>query len=82
MLSVIVSQHVIEHLELIDELLPLFSELKRVLRLGGQIWLSCPDMEKICRLYVDGRTRELVEDRTSLMKRVFVAGCSFAACSQ
>src|ERR1700745_355023 len=38
--SVIVSQHVIEHLELIDELLPLFSELKRVLRPGGQIWLS------------------------------------------
>ena len=73
--SVIVSQHVIEHLELIDELLPLFSELKRVLlRPGGQIWLSCPDMEKICRLYVDGRTRELVEDRTSLMKRYSLRG--------
>jgi predicted SAM-dependent methyltransferase len=63
--SAIVSQHVIEHLELFDELLPLFSELGRVLRPGGQIWLSCPDMEKICRLYVDGRTLELVEDRTS-----------------
>ena len=72
--SVIVSQHVIEHLELFDELLPLLSELKRVLRPGGQIWLSCPDMEKICRLYVDGRTRELAEDRTSLMKRYSLRG--------
>jgi predicted SAM-dependent methyltransferase len=63
--SVIVSQHVIEHLELFGELLPLLSELRRVLRPGGQIWLSCPDMAKICRLYLDGRIGELVEDRIS-----------------
>ena len=62
----IVSQHVIEHLELFGELLPLLSELRRVLRPGGQIWLSCPDMAKICRLYLDGRSiGQLVEDRIS-----------------
>jgi SAM-dependent methyltransferase len=42
--SAIVSQHVIEHLELFGELVPLLSELRRVLQPGGQIWLSCPDM--------------------------------------
>ena len=63
--SAIVSQHVIEHFELFGELLPLLTELRRVLQPDGEIWLSCPDMEKICRLYLDGRTRELVEDRLS-----------------
>jgi predicted SAM-dependent methyltransferase len=61
--SFIVSQHVIEHLELFGELIPLLGELKRVLRPGGEIWLSCPDMEKICRLYSEGRSVELVADR-------------------
>lgn len=61
--SAVVSQHVIEHLELFGELLPLLSELRRVLRPGGEIWLSCPDMEKICRLYLNGRALELIEDR-------------------
>lgn len=59
----IVSQHFIEHLELFSELLPLFQELRRVLRPGGEIWLSCPDMEKVCRSYLDGRVTELVNDR-------------------
>jgi predicted SAM-dependent methyltransferase len=63
--SAIVSEHVIEHFELFGELLPLLTELNRVLRPDGEIWLSCPDMEKICSLYLDGRTRELVEDRLS-----------------
>lgn len=61
--SVVVSQHVIEHLELFGELLPLLSELNRVLMPGGEVWLSCPDMQKICRLYVDGRANVLIEDR-------------------
>jgi predicted SAM-dependent methyltransferase len=60
---VVVGQHVVEHLELFGELLPLLSELQRVMRPGGEIWLSCPDMEKLCRLYLDGRIGELLEDR-------------------
>lgn len=61
--DVIVSQHVIEHLELFSELLPLLIELNRVLRPGGEVWLSCPDMEKVCRFYIEGRADELVLDR-------------------
>lgn len=60
-----VSQHVIEHLELHDELVPLLRDVHRVLQPGGELWLSCPDMETACRSYVDGKIRLLVEDRQS-----------------
>lgn len=63
--SVIVSQHVIEHLELFEELLPLLGELQRILQPGGEIWLSCPDMAKICRLYSDGLAAEMVADKVT-----------------
>jgi predicted SAM-dependent methyltransferase len=59
----VVAEHTIEHLELHSELVPLLSELDRVLRPGGEIWLSCPDLEKICRSYVDHRMVDLIEDR-------------------
>ena len=49
--EVVCSQHVIEHLWLIDELQPLLSELNRCLANDGEIWLSCPDLSKVCNLY-------------------------------
>ena len=58
-----VSEHTIEHLELRTEVLPLLSELNRVIRPGGEIWLSCPDIEKICRSYIDHRMADLMGDR-------------------
>jgi predicted SAM-dependent methyltransferase len=61
--AVALSQHVIEHLELKSELLPLLHELCRVLRSGGELWLSCPDLEKACRSYEVSRGRELLDDR-------------------
>ena len=61
--DVAMSQHVIEHLELRSELLPLLRDLRRVLKPGGEIWLSCPDIEKVCRSYQDHRMRDLIEDR-------------------
>jgi predicted SAM-dependent methyltransferase len=65
--SAIVSQHVIEHLDLEDELLPLFRELRRVLQASGELWLSCPDLEKVCRAYVHDRAAALHEDRRRRM---------------
>jgi predicted SAM-dependent methyltransferase len=59
----IASQHVIEHLELHSELIPLLRELRRVARPGAEIWLSCPDMEIICRAYFEDRAAALVADR-------------------
>lgn len=59
----VVSQHFVEHLELRTQLLPLLEELHRVLRQNGEMWLSCPDIEKICRSYADYRMVDLLEDR-------------------
>jgi hypothetical protein len=59
----IVSQHVIECFELPGEVHHVLSELHRVLHREGELWLSCPDLEKACRLYVDGRSRDMLADR-------------------
>lgn len=61
--SAICSQHVIEHLDLVSELEPLTKELLRCSRSGAEIWLSCPDMEKVCRSYLDHKGMDLIEDR-------------------
>ncbi len=59
----VVSQQVIEHLRLESELIPLFSELHRIMTPGAWLWLSCPDMEKICRSYAEDRGQALLDDR-------------------
>ena len=61
--TAVVSQQVIEHLDLFEEGIPLLRELHRVMRPGGEIWLSCPDLEKFCRGYVQDRARSLLDDR-------------------
>jgi predicted SAM-dependent methyltransferase len=63
----VVSQHVIEHLELYREALPLLREVRRVLRAGGELWVSCPDIEKICRSYLAYEMKDLVADRQNRM---------------
>lgn len=59
----IVSQQVIEHLEIESEITPLFKELARVSRPGAEFWVSCPDLEKVCRAYLEDGGRQLLEDR-------------------
>ena len=61
--AAVVSQHVIEHLELTEELLPLLEELHRCCRPGAIIWLSCPDLEKTCQAYFDDKGQSFVQDR-------------------
>lgn len=63
--TAIASQHVIEHLELRLELLPLLRECFRVMKKDGQIWLSCPDMEKVCNGYVTDKGQALLNDKAS-----------------
>lgn len=61
--EVALSQHVIEHLELGSELIPLLKEIRRVLVENGEIWLSCPDIAKICKSYHDHKMVDLIIDR-------------------
>jgi predicted SAM-dependent methyltransferase len=59
----VVAQQLIEHLDLEYELPDLLAELLRVLRPGGQVWLSCPDMERVCRAYLADAGASLLRDR-------------------
>jgi predicted SAM-dependent methyltransferase len=63
--SAIVSQQVIEHLELESELLPLLRELRRVSKPNAEIWLACPDLERVCRSYDEDKGQGLIDDRFS-----------------
>ena len=58
-----VCQHVVEHLDLRTELLPLLRDVHRVLKPDAEFWVSCPDMKTACRFYVDGKIQRLVDDR-------------------
>ena len=61
----VVSQQVIEHLEIESQLRPLLAELARVLRRGGEAWLACPDMEIVARSYLEDGGKALLEDHLS-----------------
>jgi predicted SAM-dependent methyltransferase len=70
----IVAQQVIEHLDLESELLPLLRELARVAKPGAEIWLSCPDMAKVCQSYIADRGVELKHDRERRWKVKWLPG--------
>lgn len=59
----IVSQHVVEHLSIADELLPLLRECHRTLVVGGSFWLSTPDMKKLAKSYLEQENRDMIADR-------------------
>lgn len=59
----VVSQHMIEHLDIKSELPDLLGEILRVLRPGGELWLSCPDMEVVCRAYLEDAGASLLRSR-------------------
>jgi hypothetical protein len=59
----VASQQVIEHMDLVGELVPLFAELRRVCRRGAEVWMSCPDLAKVCNSYARDRAAGLLADR-------------------
>ena len=61
--STIVSQHVIEHLDLKSELLPNLKDFYRILEDNGEVYLSCPSMQKICEAYVNDEVHTLLNAR-------------------
>lgn len=62
----VVTQHLIEHLDIEEEVFPVFDEVFRVIKPGGELWLSTPDMEKICKHYMSDGGQELYQ---YMMKR-------------
>ncbi|MEU9114353.1 methyltransferase domain-containing protein [Streptomyces sp. NPDC048483] len=61
--TAVVMQHVVEHLELHRQLVPLFQELQRVCTDDAVLWISCPDLAKVCAAYATDRGQALKEDR-------------------
>lgn len=59
----VVSLHVIEHLDLETELLPMLVELHRVCRPGAEVWIGCPDLGALCTAYCEDRCGALERER-------------------
>jgi predicted SAM-dependent methyltransferase len=51
--SDVYASHVVEHLDYRDELLSTLTEWKRVLRPGGRVLISVPDLDVLARLFID-----------------------------
>ncbi len=49
----IYASHVIEHLRFQKELLAALREFNRVLTAGGVLRVSAPDLDTLCRLFLD-----------------------------
>jgi len=61
----IASQHFVEHLYIKDELIPMLKECYRVLKPNGQLWLSTPDLKKLCNAYLNDACAGMVTDRAA-----------------
>lgn len=68
------SQHVIEHLDLRRELIPLFRELRRIAKPDCEIYLSTPDMEVVCKSFFEHRGEDLLKDRISRWSKYSLEG--------
>jgi len=68
----IVSQHMIEHLYYYEEFIPLISEMARVLEDNGEVWLSCPDLEKVVVSYQNYKCTDLISDKLERFPDAFI----------
>lgn len=57
--ELVASQHVVEHLDAVEELIPALRDLRRCCKDQAQIWISCPDLETICNSYVSDKGKTL-----------------------
>jgi SAM-dependent methyltransferase len=55
--SAVWSSHFLEHLGF-QQILPLMGEIRRVLRPGGRVEIAVPDLEYVCRLFVEAEEGE------------------------
>lgn len=65
----IYASHVLEHFDYKDKLPKVLKEWRRVLAPGGTLYVSVPDMERLCHLYLTpGLTSEV---RFDIMRMIF-----------
>lgn len=65
----IYASHVLEHFDYQHEMLEVLKEWYRVLRPGGKLYVSVPDLECLCRLYITPGLR--VTERFEIMRVIF-----------
>ena len=65
----IYASHVVEHFDYVRELEATLREWHRVLEPGGSLLVSVPDMDVLCRLFLDRRIP--VQDRYEIMRMMF-----------
>jgi predicted O-linked N-acetylglucosamine transferase (SPINDLY family)/predicted SAM-dependent methyltransferase len=65
------ASHVLEHLGFRNELPQALQEIRRVLKPGGVLRMSVPDLEVLCRLFVDPAVPR--DQKFSLMRHMFGA---------
>lgn len=65
----IYASHVLEHLSYRDEILPTLQGIHRVLKPGGLLRVAVPDLDVLCRLFIDPSLT--VNDRFHVMRMMF-----------
>ncbi len=65
----IYASHVLEHLSYQNEILQTLKEWRRVLKPGAPVMISVPDLETLCRLFLDPRVK--TDHRFSFMRMMF-----------
>lgn len=68
--SEIYASHVLEHFDYVSELDAVLKEWARVLQLGGKLYISVPDMDKLADLF-------LMKDKLNLQERFHVMRMMF-----
>lgn len=68
--SVIYASHIVEHLDFVGELFETMAEWHRVLKPGGTIHISVPDLDILCAMMIDKKQLD-TQIRFQVMKMMF-----------
>jgi predicted SAM-dependent methyltransferase len=68
--SEIYASHIVEHLDYNGELQAALKEWYRVLKPGGRIYISVPDLDILARLFID-KTQLTLDERFAVMRMMF-----------